>query len=185
MKLFVDDVREPNDPYGVSDFRYMERGPEYDALLKSWTIARTFAQAVEHLKSGQVTVISLDHDLGEEKTGYDLCKWMTANKCWPGIVSFHTANPIGAKAMHDEWESYKKHVLKIGPETRRRLLDEKQAKWMTWLQNKGYLTEQDTVEDGIKMKIVGCTEAGAKYMDSPQSKLDAQWFSETGELPKG
>ncbi len=185
MKLFVDDVREPNDPYGVTAFRWMERGPEYDAELKSWTVARTFAEAVEHLESGHVKEISLDHDLGEEKTGYDLCKWMTANKCWPGVVHFHTANPIGAKNMADEWEHYKKNVLKLGPETRRMLLDKAQAKWLTWLQDKGYLTEEDAVEDGLKLKRIGCTEAGKKYLDSPQAKIDSEWFFATGELPKG
>lgn len=184
MKLFVDDVREPNDPFGVPAFRWMERGPEYDALLKSWTVARTFAQAVEYLEAGLVKEISLDHDLGEEKTGYDLCKWMTANRKWPGIVSFHTANPIGAKAMADEWEHYKKNVLKIGPEHQRLLLDEAQAKWLTWLEDKGYLKKSERIEDGIRIVEVDSTEAGEKYLASEQATIDAKWFFETGELPK-
>ncbi len=37
---------------------------------------KTADEAIELLKKGNVDVISLDHDLGTEKTGYDVACWI-------------------------------------------------------------------------------------------------------------
>jgi hypothetical protein len=42
--------------------------------------AKTFAGAVKYLESGKVVAISLDHDLGEKKTGCDIARWIAKRK---------------------------------------------------------------------------------------------------------
>lgn len=105
MKIFLDDEREPNwvyDPY------------IYEEFAKDWTVVRSVEEAIKLLTTEVVTAISLDHDLGYQvPTGYDLCKWMTANAKWPEDVSFHSANPVGVKNMMAEWEFYKKYKEEI------------------------------------------------------------------------
>ena len=84
MKLFVDDERI---------------APE------GWTLAVTAKQAFNHLETGNVTHLSLDHDLGSAAlaTGYDIMKWIeykveTEDFKLP-VITFHTANPVGRKNM--------------------------------------------------------------------------------------
>ena len=66
---------------------------------------RTAPEAIELLKSGQVTRISLDHDLGpaEAGTGYDVALWIE-KAAFDGTVgriglAVHTANVVGRKKM--------------------------------------------------------------------------------------
>ena len=95
MKLFVDDVRNPEDIYQEND----------------WVVARSYEEAVQLLNNGDCIVISLDHDLNShEFTGYDLAKWLTANNAWPQDVFIHSQNPVGAnniKKEHEFWLKYK------------------------------------------------------------------------------
>ena len=56
VRLWVDDQREP--PSGFNAH------------------AKTYEQAINCLKTGKVVVISLDHDLSEEKSGYDIASWI-------------------------------------------------------------------------------------------------------------
>lgn len=64
---------------------------------------RTASAAINALRSGGVTMISLDHDLGDEevKTGYDVAKYIeeAAYKrlLAPIDVAVHTANPVGKR----------------------------------------------------------------------------------------
>jgi hypothetical protein len=79
MKLWVDDVRPlPQD---------------YDFL------AKTYEEAVLLLQTGIITHISLDHDLGTEKTGYDIAKFIEENAIngtlGKMICKVHSMNPIG------------------------------------------------------------------------------------------
>lgn len=99
MKLWHDDVRPAPD---------------------GWSWARTNEQAMEHLRSGRVEEISLDHDLGlhhlteeqinadpellfgrgqAEETGYDLVNWMVSTNHVPAVITIHSWNPDGAKKM--------------------------------------------------------------------------------------
>jgi hypothetical protein len=73
--------------------------------------ARTAAEAIALLKGGDVTLISLDHDLGEEAngSGYEVAKWLEeAALRWsqgePGGVPplewrIHSQNPVGLQNM--------------------------------------------------------------------------------------
>lgn len=96
-KLWHDDIRRPPDD--------------------SWLWARTNEQAIEILRAGDVTEISLDHDLGLEAadpdaegayrrvgsspngTGADLASWICAHEVIPAKVSVHSWSRDGADAI--------------------------------------------------------------------------------------
>lgn len=69
-------------------------------LTKPGEIARTYADGIKALQNGPWDELYLDHDLGEEKTGYDIMNWLEANPEYlPGEIKFVTANPVGRKNM--------------------------------------------------------------------------------------
>jgi len=84
MKLYIDDLRPCPEGY---------------------VLARTYAEALEKLESNTFDEISFDHDLGEEKTGYDILCWIEwglyliptdfANT----VFKVHSANPVGRQRM--------------------------------------------------------------------------------------
>lgn len=91
MKLWVDDCRNPN---------------EFGKI--GWNWAKTYEDAIEILSTGNVTEISLDHDLGflasigqfeKELTGYDILKWMEEYDIWPDKIYVHSQNPVGRERM--------------------------------------------------------------------------------------
>jgi hypothetical protein len=97
MKLYVDDCRDAPD---------------------GWTTARTFEEAMQHIASGKVTELSLDHDLGEEgaETGYDILRMIERAMVQVGFtpppdIKIHTANPAGYHNMKLALESI--HKLKM------------------------------------------------------------------------
>lgn len=61
--------------------------------------AKTGEEAIELLKTGQVTCISLDHDLGLGITGYDVAKWIEQEAIQGTLplirCRVHTQNPVG------------------------------------------------------------------------------------------
>ena len=62
----------------------------------------TFEDAVEILATFEVRSVSLDHDLGTEKNGYDLACWIereTANGLPRLEWNVHSANPVGSKRI--------------------------------------------------------------------------------------
>ena len=77
--LFIDDLREPNFFIGYQTY-----------------IARTYDEAIFALNQQEFDIISFDHDLGEQKTGYDIAKYIIENhiKIKDGF-SIHSANPVG------------------------------------------------------------------------------------------
>lgn len=99
MKLFLDDEREALFVHG-------------EANARNWVVVRSVSAAKEVLSTGEVTEISLDHDLGADlPTGYDLAKWMTEKKLWPAVVYFHSMNPVGVHNMMAEHNFYLTRVL--------------------------------------------------------------------------
>ncbi len=62
-------------------------------------------EAIELLKSGNVTDISLDHDLGDDEhgTGYDVVLWIEeaviTNNFTPPNISVHSANSSARQKM--------------------------------------------------------------------------------------
>jgi hypothetical protein len=92
MKLFVDDVREPPDA--------------------TWTVVRSFDEAMQLLPrtTEYVTAVSLDHDLGTEKTGYDVALWLEEmvhvhGMIPPRLLKVHSANPVGRARIMQAFES--------------------------------------------------------------------------------
>ena len=87
MKLWLDDLRPP---------------PE------GWAWARTVEEAIPHLRSGEVSEASLDHDLGEGvEEGHRLVLWMAEHGIWPTqAISVHSSNPPGAEMMAAVIERY-------------------------------------------------------------------------------
>lgn len=68
--------------------------------------ARTAGEAITLLEGGEVTLISLDHDLGNEVevgSGYVVACWIEteahAGRLRPIEVRIHSANPVGAARM--------------------------------------------------------------------------------------
>ncbi len=77
MKLYLDDMRPVPD---------------------GWELVRTYHDAIYMLKCCDVTEISLDHDLGSVKSGYDVLNWIEAEAVLnpsykPPKIYIHTANP--------------------------------------------------------------------------------------------
>lgn len=65
-----------------------------------WLRAYSYIECIVLLKAFNPTHLSLDHDLGSDKTGYDVIKWIE-NKVYsyssyhPPIITVHSANPVG------------------------------------------------------------------------------------------
>lgn len=81
MKLFVDDERE---------------------CPEGWIVARSYDEALTFLgidQKCQVSDLSIDHDLGEGKSGYDLACWLEERLVYgyevPVKITCHSANPVG------------------------------------------------------------------------------------------
>jgi len=71
---------------------------------------------------GQVNILSLDHDLGEEDrkgTGYDVVKWLcyyyqqNDDNLFPKQIYLHSANPVGRFNMYQLLERYKPEDVKL------------------------------------------------------------------------
>ena len=82
----------------VDDIRFPEYFHQIGAEI---TVARTYNEAIQYIDDSY-DIISLDHDLGEEKTGYDIAKWIVeqdilGNISIPEDFQFHvhSANPVG------------------------------------------------------------------------------------------
>lgn len=87
---------------------------------EGWVWARTNGEAMELLASGEVTHVSLDHDMGNhdcvpgtcdvapgsgmpqkgEETGMQLVEWMITNGHIPAWIRVHAWNPSGGDRMY-------------------------------------------------------------------------------------
>jgi hypothetical protein len=91
-----------------------ERFPPNDG--REWVIARNYEEAIKILSETVPVYISFDHDLGEEKTGYDVAKWITFKdvdekfQYLPDDFDFyvHSQNPIGRENITCTFETYLK-----------------------------------------------------------------------------
>ena len=93
MKIYLDDERH---------------APE------GWQIARWPEDAIRWLETGQVTHISLDHDLGDDErgTGYDVILWIeeavVTRSFDPPEISVHTSNSSARRKMELGVESIRR-----------------------------------------------------------------------------
>ena len=77
INLFVDDIRIP--------------------LNDDWVIARSYNEAIDLINNNSINQLSLDHDLGEERSGYDIAMYLVENNIYPKKIHIHSANPVGVK----------------------------------------------------------------------------------------
>jgi len=74
---------------------------------EGFVIARTMDEAIELMKTHKVHILSLDHDLGEDKnkellpTGYDFVKYFCGNGLYADKIYIHTYNPRGREDMYE------------------------------------------------------------------------------------
>jgi hypothetical protein len=82
----------------------------YDILVK------TAEEAIELIRSGIVSKISFDHDLGEGLTGYDVAKEIEdlarEDKIKPIDYYIHTGNPVGANNIDRAMKQAEKYWSK-------------------------------------------------------------------------
>lgn len=102
MKIFLDDIRTPPDD--------------------TWTLAKWPNKVIEYLKTGKVTEISLDHDLGDDErgNGNDVILWIEEQVCTnmyhPPVIHIHTANVSARKKMEAGVESiYRNYYFCVEP----------------------------------------------------------------------
>jgi hypothetical protein len=97
MNLWVDDIRP---------------------APKGWIWAKSYKAAMRLLNQydWDFDIISLDHDLGGEKTGYDILCAIEARaeeyQNYKPFVGVHTANPVAAQKMIMVAEKLNKRRLK-------------------------------------------------------------------------
>lgn len=80
--IWVDDIRKPTIPQA--------------------TWCHNYDAAIEELKKidNEQVILCLDHDLGEEKTGYDIAKYIVENNIPISLIQIHSANPVGRANMN-------------------------------------------------------------------------------------
>ena len=83
--LYVDDIRQPRGPYSFSHI----------------AIVRSYDDALKKMVTERFDAIDLDHDLGEDKTGYDIAKFIVEKGFNFQTIYIHTANPVGRQNMID------------------------------------------------------------------------------------
>ena len=97
IEIWLDDERDPNDEFIQREF---ERN-----IRPGMVWAKTAWDAISLLKQGNVSYISLDHDLGPPAagTGLDVAKWIEEQAFhgkFPRLKwSLHSANPAGVRNM--------------------------------------------------------------------------------------
>ena len=94
MNIFLDDIRP---------------APEDYILVRS---GREFVELVLKNKYN-INIVSLDHDLGNNITGYDVAKWIVINDIWPNKIIIHTQNPVGKENMYKLLERYKPDCVEL------------------------------------------------------------------------
>lgn len=80
--LYIDDIRLPNN---FNNFNTI-------------FVVRNYAEAIDFIsnKADYYEVyISFDHDLGEDKSGYDIAKYLVENHIEIAGFKVHSANPVG------------------------------------------------------------------------------------------
>lgn len=88
-----------------------------DAPHEDFDVVRNYSQFVNYILTKDMPeIISFDHDLGEEKTGYDCMKYLVEYlidnpDSFHPFVNVHSQNPVGAENIFKYWQSFEKHFL--------------------------------------------------------------------------
>lgn len=105
--LWVDDARNPMED------DWMNFSPIGRNCKVIW--AQSYQEAIDFLEKEWPDAICLDHDLGEEKSGYDIAKYIVdrcidEGKKLPEFAS-QSANPVGRENIIILLSNYKRHEL--------------------------------------------------------------------------
>lgn len=109
--LWLDDVRNP--------FNNIWTDWLHENLILDWghaeiTWVKRYSQFVVYIEEwGVPDIICFDHDLAEEKTGYDcvkyLCDYCIENEEELPVIVYQTDNPVGKENMRKYIENFRKH----------------------------------------------------------------------------
>lgn len=90
--IYVDDIRT-NDAFFRKNFN------------ANWQVevCRSYQETINALNShlSDTIVLDLDHDLSEEQTGYDICKYIVENNIPLAAFHIHSMNVVGAQNMRE------------------------------------------------------------------------------------
>lgn len=91
-----------------------------------WVGVKTAREAIELLKTGDVEVISLDHDLGPDpQTGYDVAKWIEQaahnGELGPIRMRCHSASTVGKQNINAALRSAMRFWYPMSKDTKKRL----------------------------------------------------------------
>ena len=90
--LWLDDFRNPTDYVtGEYDISWAKNYAEFCAFIN------------EH---GLPDIICFDHDLGEEKSGYDICKYIVENQIPITGYAVHSMNIVGKWNIYQLMDHY-------------------------------------------------------------------------------
>ena len=90
--IYIDDMRQPF----IHNAIWVKSYDEAIAAMRS---------AVEEMNIPIALTIDFDHDLGEEKTGYDFAKWLIEQN-YIGKFRIHSMNPVGASNIRQLLKHY-------------------------------------------------------------------------------
>jgi hypothetical protein len=83
---------------------------DYRSLPCADFTARNYAEGIKMLKElkGDIETLVLDHDLGEDKDGYDVMMYAIEHDLLPPKLLFVTSNPVGLQRFQAaaEYEGY-------------------------------------------------------------------------------
>lgn len=68
---------------------------------KSINCVRTYGDCAELIRYRYITFISLDYDLGEEKTGLDVLEYMVECGCEVKHINIHSNHSVGVPKMRE------------------------------------------------------------------------------------
>ena len=105
--LWVDDARNPMED------DWMNFSPIGRNCKVIW--AQSYQEAIDFLEKEWPDAICLDHDLGEEKDGYDIAKYIV-NRCTDDgrklpLFASQSANPVGRENILGLLKNYQKQEL--------------------------------------------------------------------------
>lgn len=96
--LWIDDYR---DPYEGDRLRMTPLAPPFEVLR-----ATSYCDAVALMEQQWPDAVCLDHDLGEERTGYDVAKYIV-NRC------LTEALPLPAYASQSDNPAGRENILRL------------------------------------------------------------------------
>ena len=118
LVMWVDDMRNPHSPEWKPVIMNHMRGLDDDPIIV-WL--KNYEEFIYWLKASYwdvdyvfPTLICFDHDLGEEKTGFDCVKFLVEfcdkNNIELPICTCHSSNPVGRENILSYINSYKKSL---------------------------------------------------------------------------